>query len=172
MLENFRDLIKIAVIKATAALGWSWIAVAVILLVLAAVFIPPLVCWYWPTADGLKSCDSTIRNFGLVSAAIIALPLAAWRSWMAERQVKTAQHSLLNERYQKGAEMLGSQVLTVRLGGIYALERLAAEHQIFITSKLCSFSVRSCAIRLLKRSGSILMLLCGPLVLAAMSKGT
>ena len=91
-------------------------------------FIPPLVCWYWPTADGLKSCDETIRNFGLVSAAILALPLAAWRSWVAERQAKIAQHSLLNERYQKGAEMLGSKVLSVRLGGVYALERLAAEH--------------------------------------------
>ena len=34
----------------------------------------------------------------------------------------------MNERYQKGAEMLGSEVLSVRLGGIYALQRLAEEH--------------------------------------------
>ena len=47
---------------------------------------------------------------------------------IAQRQAETAQLSLLNERYQRGAEMLGSEVLAVRLGGIYALRRLAVEH--------------------------------------------
>ena len=51
--------------------------------------------------------------------------LAVWRSIVAERQADTAQQSLLNERYQKGAEMLGNEVLSVRMGGIYALGRLA-----------------------------------------------
>ena len=43
----------------------------------------------------------------------------------AQRQAETAQQGLLNERYQRGAEMLGHEVLAVRLGGIYALQRLA-----------------------------------------------
>ena len=51
-----------------------------------------------------------------------------WRSWVAQRQADTAEQGLLNERYQRGAEMLGSDVLAVRLGGIYALQRLAEEH--------------------------------------------
>ena len=72
--------------------------------------------------------SDAIRNFGLVIAAIVALPIAIWRSRVAERQADTAQQSVLNERYQKSAEMLGSSVLSVRLGGIYALERLAWEH--------------------------------------------
>ena len=66
---------------------------------------------------------------------MIALPLAVWRSMVAarqadtaQRQSETAQRGLLNERYQKGAEMLGSTVLSVRLGGIYALARLAEDH--------------------------------------------
>ena len=42
--------------------------------------------------------------------------------------VDTAQEGLLNERYQKGAEMLGSPVLAVRMGGIYALQQLAQDH--------------------------------------------
>ena len=66
--------------------------------------------------------------FLLVIAAIVALPLAIWRSKVAERQAETAQRGLLNERYQRGAEMLGSKVLQVRLGGIYALGCLAREH--------------------------------------------
>ena len=68
-------------------------------------------------------------------AGIIGFPIAIWRSIVASRQAaatqkqsETAQHSLLNERYQKGAEMLGSDLLSVRMGGIYALQRLADDH--------------------------------------------
>ena len=43
-------------------------------------------------------------------------------------QANIAQQSFLNERYQRGAEMLGSDVLAVRLGGIYALRHLAEEY--------------------------------------------
>ena len=81
---------------------------------------------------------------------MIGLPLAIWRSTVAERQSatsqlqsETAQRGLLNERYQKGAEMLGSAVLAVRLGGIYALDRLAREHpeayHLQIMNLLCAF---------------------------------
>ena len=78
--------------------------------------------WRGPESDGMA-----IRNLVLTMAAIAALPLAIWRSKVAERQAETAQRGLLNERYQKGAEMLGSDVLTVRLAGIYALARLDRE---------------------------------------------
>ena len=87
---------------------------------------------------------------GLVIGAVVAGLLAIWRSRVAERQasaaqrqVKAAQQSLLNERYQRGAEMLGSAVLAVRLGGIYALQRLANEHpgeyHVQIMRLLCAF---------------------------------
>ncbi len=124
-------------------IGWfSWYLVILsVLLVLVVSVDPSPVLWDWLSTE--KSNDTTIhksgseiiRNLGLVIAAIIALPLAIWRSTVAERQAfasqrqaETAQRSLLNERYQKGAEMMGSQVLSVRLGGIYALARLAREH--------------------------------------------
>ena len=89
------------------------------------------IIWDWlrTAGDGVvESNGATIRNIGLVIAGVIALPLAIWRSMVAQEQVKVAQQSLLNERYQQGAEMLGSDVLSVRLGGIYALRRLAEEH--------------------------------------------
>ena len=76
-------------------------------------------------------------------AVVIALWFAKRRILVADRQAATAQLGLLNERYQKGAEMLGSSVLTVRLGGIYALGRLAREHSgdyhIQIMSLFCVF---------------------------------
>ncbi len=80
------------------------------------------------SGDGMESGSTTIRNIGLVIAGLIALPLAIWRSMVAQKQADVAQQSLLNERYQQGAEMLGSEVLSVRLGGIYALRNLAEEH--------------------------------------------
>ena len=106
------------------------------------------VFWDWLT-DG-ESGSATIRNLGLVLAAIIALPLAIWRGVVADRQAsaaqrqaETAQQSLLNDRYERGAEMLGSHVLSVRLGGIFALARLAEEHpeeyHIQMMELLCAF---------------------------------
>ena len=62
---------------------------------------------------------------------------------MAQRQAEIAQRGLVNERYQKGAEMLGSNVLSVRLGGIYALQGLAKEdpeqYHVQIMRLLCAF---------------------------------
>ena len=103
--------------------------------------------WSWlgtePNGEGRQETNSTtLRNIGLVVAGLIALPLAVWRSLVAQkqaeaalrqadtalRQAETAQQGLLNDRYQQGAEMLGNDVLSVRLGGIYALQRLAEEH--------------------------------------------
>ena len=110
----------------------------------------------WLIAD--ESGSTTIRNFGLLVGGIVAIVLAVWRSRVAERQAAaaqrqaeialkqaaTAERGLLNERYQKGAEMLGSDVFAVRLGGIYALQRLADEHpdqyHVQIMRLFCAFA--------------------------------
>ena len=93
--------------------------------------------WEWLRAseDGKASNGDTLRNVGFIVAGVAALIFAIWRGVVAQRQANaaqeqttTAQQSLLNERYQRGAEMLGSPVLSVRLGGIFALQRLAEEH--------------------------------------------
>ena len=104
---------------------------AVLVIVVSLISIP----YYWDWLSAEESNSSTIRNIFLAAAALIALPLAIWRSTVAGRQADTAQQQsgiaqrgLLNERYQKGAEMLGSRVPSVRLGGIYALTRLAREY--------------------------------------------
>ena len=100
--------------------------------------------WDWivtgPTGE--ESGSTTLRNLGLVSGGFIAIWIAIWRGDVADSQAQASQEqaraslnqveisrlSLLNERYQKGAEMLGSTALYVRLGGIYALQRLAQEN--------------------------------------------
>lgn len=108
------------------------------------------------TTYSSESGSTTMRNVGLVIAGVVTVGLLIWRGYaanrqasaaqrqadiaqqqeekaqqqvdIAQRQAETAQQGLRNERYQKGAEMLGSEVLSVRLGGIYALQRLAREN--------------------------------------------
>ena len=99
---------------------------------------------YWEELRGdRESLSTTVRNVGVVIGGVIAILLAVWRSTVGEKQTETTQRGLLNERYQKGAEMLGNKVLAVRLGGIYALARLAREdpedYHVQIMSLLCAF---------------------------------
>ena len=130
-----------------------WVTTSAV--VLAVEFVLSIVFWDWLSGD--ESGSTTIRNIGLIMAGSVALPLAIWRGIVADKQAGAAQHQaetaldqantaqrgLLNERYQQGAEMLGNNALSVRLGGIYALERLAAEHpqqyHVQIMKLLCAF---------------------------------
>ena len=99
--------------------------------------------WEWivtgPTGE--ESGSTILRNLGFVAGGFIAIWIAIWRSIVADRQAQASQRqamaslnqvevsrlSLLNERYQKGAEMLGHRLPSVRWGGIYALRHLAED---------------------------------------------
>lgn len=113
-------------------LPWWIVAWTVILVVAAGA--AWVACPAWLT--GGESASTTLRNLGLILAAAIGLPLAIWRSTVAERQADatrrqsdTAVQMLLNDRFQKGAEMLGNaDIGSVRIGGIHALARLAREY--------------------------------------------
>ena len=59
---------------------------------------------------------------------------AVWRGWVAERQAnatqrqaETAEQTLLNERYQRGEEMLYSEVPSVQSRGLRLLQELAED---------------------------------------------
>ena len=127
--------------------GFKWIALVVTTLAIGF----GLSWYFWEDLRGEDdSLSTTINNLSLVVGGIVAIELAVWRSivgerqtTVAQRQVETAQSGLLNERFQKGAEMLGSEDLSVRLGGIYALQHLAAEHpkqyHVQVMKLLCAF---------------------------------
>ena len=134
---------------------WDWIVrnkfltCVIVFAVGLLVFGVVMVCrhWGWIVTE---SGSTIIRNLGLVIGGLIAIGLAYWRSIVADRQAKasqqqaeTSQRGLLNERYQKGAEMLGSEVLSVRMGGIYALQRLAEDepeqYHVQIMRLFCAF---------------------------------
>ena len=119
-----------------------------------------------PTPAIPVSNSETVRNAGLLIAGGLAFIFAGWRAWIAERhanaarsqaeyaqrQADTAQQSLLNERYQRGGEMLGSSVHSSRMAGIYSLERLAREHpeqyHVQIMNLLCTCASDSAKIDL------------------------
>lgn len=112
----------------------KWWIVAWALSLIAAIIFVWIKCPAWLT--GGESGSTTIRNLGLVILAAVGLPLAIWRSVIAERQAHAAQRqseiarqNQLTDRFQKGVEMLGHpDIRSVRIGGIHALARLAAEY--------------------------------------------
>ena len=77
-----------------------------------------------------------LQNIALITAALLALPLALSRTLTSER-------TLLNERYQKASEMLGSENIMVRIAAVYALERLSEErsrdYHVDIIKLICFF---------------------------------
>ena len=77
--------------------------------------------FFWDDLDEL-------RNFILIAGTPVAIFLAVWRSMVAQEQVEVAQRGLLSNRYQRAVEMLGSDLVAVRIGGIYALQNLALEY--------------------------------------------
>ena len=115
--------------------AWSWVCGA---LLVAVGLMCLVVVFYWDTL-GKVHCDretmsTTARNIGILFFGVVAIGFAIWRGIAADRQAKaslfraeTSERGLLNERYQKGAEMLGSSVPSVRLGGVFALQSLADE---------------------------------------------
>ena len=128
---------------------WSlWRALGIVALVLAVtvgcVVGGLIVFENWPNigVDSWRARLNVARDVGIVLAGVIALLVAGWRGFAADRQASaaqiqvdaalrqndTAQTDLRDRGYQKGAEMLGSDLLAVRLAGIYALDRLAREH--------------------------------------------
>ena len=102
-----------------------WWIVSVIAVLLVGAFLS----WrFWDDLHSVQdSLSTTIRNQGILIGGVVGILLALWRSKVAERQTATAQESLLNDRYQRGADMLGNNALPVRMGGIYVLKRLAED---------------------------------------------
>ena len=129
------------VIRVMKFFGWLFAGAAITALSFVAisgiVWFSHWLASYFPTPVSETGPELPFSAFGfhghvLLAIAAIGLPIALWRGYATHKQSEaaleqsgTAQSDLLNERYQKGVDMLGSEDSSVRLGGIYALERLA-----------------------------------------------
>ena len=131
--------------------------IAVCLSLLAILFIV-LSLVYWDELRGKEeSLSTTLRNLGILYGTPFAIIFALWRSVTAQNQSNAAQEqariaqqeahtsflSMTNDQYQRAAEMLGHGSVSVRLGGIHALENLAqkyvVQHGLQVTRLLCAF---------------------------------
>lgn len=114
-----------------------WVAFSVAAVVSLGVFLSIANCGWLHGGTNRTGNSDTVRNVALVVGGIVTILLALWRSVVAERQATAAQRqsevgerTYLNERYRQAASMLGDDEVTVRLGGIVALERLAEDHPV------------------------------------------
>jgi hypothetical protein len=107
---------------------WAAAAVGVLMvLVLVVVVLPPRFTAHHTfdgaPADELKA-QNDVRTTLLQALAGGVLLLGAYLTY---RQVRVTREGQLTDRYTKAVDQLGSDHLDVRLGGIYALERIARD---------------------------------------------
>jgi hypothetical protein len=75
--------------------------------------------------EGLKA-QNEVRTTLLQGLAGSVLLVGAYFTW---RQLRTTREGQITERYTRAIDQLGHAELDVRLGGIYALERIARDSQ-------------------------------------------
>jgi hypothetical protein len=119
---------------------------------------------YWQLGGDGTSRSEVFRNLGLLAVAIIGLLVGTWRAITAFiqaraayrqataatnqaeaaiEQARIAEQGLFTDRFSAAVEQLGSTQLPVRLGGIYALWRLAGDSPerdvVSVIDILCAF---------------------------------
>lgn len=103
---------------------------------------------FWDCLSAGESYGSTLRNVAVIIAGLVALPLAITRILVVSNQADTAEGSLANDRYQRGAEMLGHEQEMVRIGGIDALREVAQQYPDLyvrpVMRLLCAFLFKHC----------------------------
>ena len=126
---------RITVVGITLALGLLLISIV-------------LAYCYWDCLSAGDSFGSTLRNVAVIVAGLVALPLAITRILVVGGQADTADRSLANDRYQRGAEMLGHEQEMVRIGGIDALREVAQQYPDLyvrpVMRLLCAFLFKHC----------------------------
>ena len=100
---------------------WPWISLSAL-----AAAPPLLLTWYWRTTHKQKDIDTAEQRVRIEG----------------QRSEIDAQR-LLTEHFTRAIELLGSDRLQIRLGGIYALERMAQESSRYhwtVMETLCAFA--------------------------------
>jgi hypothetical protein len=120
MIDIFRNWLK--------RYWWAWLSAVVLALLM-------VICWKW-----LGNHSDTLRNLALVICAPLGLALATWRSIIADKNTQIADRNSLiaednsiTDAFTRAIEQLGSGLddkpnIEVRLGAIYALERLSKKN--------------------------------------------
>jgi hypothetical protein len=123
--------------RAVARVRWPLAGLAALVIILACVLVIPewLVRWELgaqvrtlSTADKAKAINDIRATLlqGIGGAVILLGAFFTYRQLQTSReQVQIAQQGQVTERFTRVIDQLGHAELDVRLGGIYALERIA-----------------------------------------------
>jgi hypothetical protein len=103
-----------------------WIALATLFL-LVWWLVPPLLYRHTGTGKAEKLKAITDTRTALLAGIIGVGALLTF--WLNNRVYRLAQQGQITDRYTNAIEQLGSDKLDVRLGGIYALERIANDSE-------------------------------------------
>jgi hypothetical protein len=119
---------------------WEWIraspirqmAFAVAVALLIVVLIPTLITWAprWLAPTSGLNADQRAAQVGPVRTALLALlagGVAVIGAIYTARTFGLNRQGQITDRFTRAVDQLGNDKLDVRLGGIYALERLARE---------------------------------------------
>lgn len=114
-----------------------------VLMVSATLVVVGWILWCWwvaPTWQEISSAPiedrvssqveilKTVAQFALAAGVVVTIFLTERRVRAAERTVEVAQEGQITERFTRAIEQLGNRdSLAIRLGGIYALERIAQD---------------------------------------------
>lgn len=118
------------------------------LLTLVAILLLGIVLWrvveMYGMASGLAGKDRIQMEAEVLKTVASILGGGAWLAafYFAWKNVQVAQEGQITERFTRSIEHLGSDKLQVRLGGIYALVRIARDSrgdQPFISCVLCAY---------------------------------
>jgi len=124
------DVVTSTVKKVPVAIRWSAVVLAVGGLVLWLVLYAPAHFVPAPSEADLRKVDAAkrlelqndVRGTLLQGLGGLAVLVGAF---LAFRQLQTAREGQVTERFTRAIDQLGHENLDVRLGGIYALERIA-----------------------------------------------
>ena len=88
----------------------------------------------WLSLDFWTKDSQSLNHLALIIAGVIGIPLLALRTFAANKsaraavaQARTAEQGHITDRFTAAVEQLGSDKMAVRLGAIYALERISRD---------------------------------------------
>jgi len=96
------------------------------------------VTWFWISSDLLwdEKASTSVRLEVITKSystilIVFGLGFAYRRLQVADRQARVAEEGQLTQRFGSAVEHLASEALSVRIGGLYSLERLSKDSTLF-----------------------------------------
>lgn len=121
LLNNWKSLLLVAIIYASGIVAALWLWAIPAWQIISTVSVE---------ANKIQLQVELIQAIAQVllgSLLLVTLYVAWRRAAAAERAVEVSQEGQITERFTRAIEQMGNENMAIRLGGIYALERIAKD---------------------------------------------